>query len=62
MSSIVPLHAIHAFLDMNSYAFLFVSCGYLHSSFAGTYTNIQRSYIGNNFEFEVLGVPIWHCI
>lgn len=28
----------------------------------GTYSNIARSNIGDDFDFEVLHISIWHCV
>jgi hypothetical protein len=57
-----PMDLFYTGLDIflsSSLLFWFVSCGDSH---ADAYTNIERSYIGNNFEFEVLHIPIWHRI
>jgi hypothetical protein len=58
-----PMDLFYTGLDVflsSSLIFWFVSCG--DSSYADAYTNIERSYFGNNFEFEVLRIPIWHRI
>lgn len=41
---------------------LFISCDCWHSIYADAYSNIERSYIGNNFELEILPISIWHCL
>lgn len=43
--------------------YLSLSCANVsYFSLADAYPNMERSYIGDNIEFEVSHVSIWHCI
>lgn len=44
------------------YLFCLLYMSSCFSAHADAYSNIERSYIGNNFELEVLLVSIWHCV